>query len=141
MILRDARTLELALAPAAARRYLLGEAALAAWRTLTPGSEATQAPLVLETRQPRRIQLRQRARAYELIVDLRLEEAAGGHTRLRQEAWLELDGRRLKLLQPLLWRALQRSARAALQPAVAAAAALPLQGSAASHSDRAAAIA
>ena len=141
MILRDARTLELALPPVVARNYLLGEAALAAWRMLTPGGEAAQAPRVLETRQPRRIQLRQRARAYELTVDLRLEEAIGGHTRLRQEAWLELDGRRLKLLQPLLWRALQRSARAALQPAMAAAAALPLQERAASHAARAAAIA
>ena len=139
MILRDAREITVALPPAAVRRHLLGEAALGAWRSLTPGREAAQAPLALETRQPLRLRLRQRARAYELTVDIQLA-AAGGRTRLWQEAWLEIDGRRLKLLQPLLWRALQRSARAALQPARAAGA-FALHERRASHSDSAAAIA
>lgn len=141
MILRDVRTRQLALAPDEAQRYLLGEAALSAWRALTPGSEAAQVPLVLELCETHRLQLRQKTRAYELTVDLRLEETSTGQTYLRQEAWLELDGRRLKLLQPLLWRALQRSARAALQPALAASETLPFQVRAASHSDRAVAIA
>ncbi len=121
MILRDARQLNLALTPAMARRYLLCEAALLAWRELTPGQEAARFPLVLEMRQPQRIQLRQRTRNYDLTVELRMEAGAAGQTRLRQEAWLEIDGRRLKLLTPLLWRALQRSARAALLPAQKAA--------------------
>ena len=141
MILRDLRTRHLAIPPAEAQRYLLAEAALAAWRTLSPGIEAAQTPLVLEQCEPGCIQLRQQTRAYELTVDLRLEETAAGLTHLRQEAWLELDGRRLKLLQPLLWRALQRSARAALGPLLAVAEALPLQERAASQAAMVAAIA
>lgn len=141
MILRDAREITLALPAAALRRHLLGEAALSAWRSLTPGREAAQAPLVLETRRPLSLRLRQRARAYVLTVDIQLTATADGRTRLWQEAWLEIDGRRLKLLQPLLWRALQRSARAALQPARAAASAFVLHERRASHSESAAAIA
>lgn len=141
MILCDVREHELSLSPAEAQRYLFDEDALAAWRTLTPGIEAERVPIILESRLPNRWQLRQQNRAYELTVEILLEETAAGQTRLRQEAWLELDGRRLKLLQPLLWRALQRSARAALQPALSAVELLAIQEPAASQAARAAAIA
>ena len=141
MILCDVREHELSIPLAEAQRYLFGEDALSAWRTLTPGIEAAQVPIILESCLPNRWQLRQQNRAYELTVEILLEETATGQTRLRQEAWLELDGRRLKLLQPLLWRALQRSARAALQPALSAVELLPFQEPVASQSARAVAIA
>ncbi|MCY3934601.1 MAG: hypothetical protein OXG09_01225 [Chloroflexi bacterium] len=141
MILCDVREHTLPWKPAVAQRYLFGEDALMAWRRLTPGREAAQVPLILKSSAPLRWQLRQQVRAYDLAVDITLEETSAGGTRLRQEAWLELDGRRLKLLQPLLWRSLQRSARAALQPALNAVEALSLHEREDSHSSRTLAIA